>query len=130
MSALRLRVRTPEGLLLDREVRALRVEDEDGWIGVLPGRRDLLAVLPPGLVLFTDEEGEGFVAIAGGLLELTGGECRVVASDARLARDPREAAELLDALLRARKERGGRRREVLDELEREALRRVAGAVRE
>lgn len=130
MSALRLRVRTPDGLVLDRDVRSLRVEDEDGWVGVLPGRRDLIALLPPGLVLFTDDEGDGFVAISGGLLELTDGDCRVVTGDARLARAAREAADLLDALFVARKERGERRRDVLDDLEREALRRVAGAVRE
>src|SRR5690606_19701175 len=127
---LRLRVRTPEGLVLDREVRSVRAEDEDGWIGILPGRRDLLALLPPGLVLFGDEEGEGYLAISGGLLDLTAGECRVMAREARLARDPGEAAEALAALLRARRERSERRREVLDELEREALRRVASSVRE
>lgn len=131
MSALRLRVRTPEGLALDREVRSIRAEDEDGWIGILPGRRDLLAVLPPGLVLFADaDEGEGYVALSGGLLELTSGDCRISAHDARVARDPSAAADALDALLRNRRERSERRREVLSQLEREALRRVALAVRE
>ncbi|HEY8432725.1 MAG TPA: hypothetical protein VIL20_30350 [Sandaracinaceae bacterium] len=130
MRTLRLRVRTPEGLVLDREVKAVRVEDADGWVGILPGRRDLIALLVPGLVLFDDEAREGYVAVSGGLLELTAGECRVMVGDARLARDPSEAAEALAALLRARRERSERRRAVLDELEREALRRVASAVRE
>lgn len=128
--ALRLRVRTPEGLALDREVRSIRVEDEDGWIGILPGRRDLLAVLPPGLVLFATDEGEGYVAVSGGLLELTSGDCRISAHDARVAGDPVAAADALDALLRGRRERSERRREVLGQLEREALRRIALAVRE
>lgn len=130
MSVLYLRVRTPEGLALDHEVRSIRVEDRDGWIGILPNRRDLLAVLPAGLVLFADDEGEGYVAISGGLLELTHNDCRISARVARVARDPSAAAEALDVLLRERRERSERRREVLDQLEREALRRVAHVARE
>ena len=82
---LRLRVRTPEGLLYDDLVSSIRAEDRDGWFGILPGRRDVLATLPPGLLLFADAEGDGFVALSGGLLALRGGECRVMASEARLA---------------------------------------------
>lgn len=127
---LTLQVRSPEGLVFDGPVRALRAEDEDGWFGVLPGRMDVVAVLPPGLLLFEDAAGDGFVALSGGLLELADGRCRVMAREARLSRDVEEAAAALDALLEARRRRAGRRRGVMQDLEREALRRLARALRE
>lgn len=131
MSAgLRLRVRTPEGLLHDGAVTSIRAEDRDGWFGILPGRRDVLATLPPGLVLFTDAAGDGFVAISGGLLSLQRGECRVMAPEARLARDPVAAADALEALRTRRRERAGRRRGVMEDLEREALVRMTRAMRD
>ena len=68
---LRLSVRSPRGLHLDAEVDAITAEDSSGWVGVLPGRQDFVAVLPPGLLLFRDSDGEGYVAVAGGLLELS-----------------------------------------------------------
>ena len=72
MSRRWLLVRSPEGLVFDGPVKAIRAEDEDGWFGVLPGRTDIVAVLPPGLLLFEDEAGDEFVD-SGGLLELAGG---------------------------------------------------------
>lgn len=127
---LTLAVRTPEGLLYEGAVRSIRAEDLDGGFGILPGRRDLAAVLPVGLVLFEDDAGDGFVAVSGGVLELTAGRCRVMAPEAALARDPDDAASALGALRAAREARTARRRGVLADLEREALRRLAHAMRE
>lgn len=127
---LRLRVRTPEGLLYDDLVSSIRAEDRDGWFGILPGRRDVLATLPPGLLLFADAEGDGFVALSGGLLALRGGECRVMASEARLARDPVRAADAPAGSRARRRERAARRRDVMADLEREAIGRMARALRE
>ena len=127
---LSLAIRTPLGLLYEGSVRSIRAEDLDGGFGILPGRRDLAAALPPGLVLFEDAEGDGYVAVSGGVLELTGGACRVMAPEAELARDPTDAAERLVALRAARRERSERRRGVLFDLEREALRRLANSLRE
>jgi len=130
VSALRLRIRTPAGLALDSEVSAIRAEDEDGWFGILPGRRDIVAVLPPGLLLFTDADGEGYAAVSGGLLDLSGPECRVMVREARVAREARRAADALESLLATRRERSERRRSVMRDLEREALRRLSRSVRE
>lgn len=130
MSSLSLAVRTPRGLVYEGQVEAIRAEDLDGHFGILPGRRDLAAVLPAGLVMFADESGDGYVAVSGGVLELTGGACRVIAPEAELARDPEEAAGKLIELRRARREQAERRRGVLEDLEREALRRLAHTFRE
>ena len=124
-----LRVRSPDGTLFEGPVSSIRAEDQQGWFGILPGRTDVIALLPPGLVLFEDAEGEGFVAISGGVLDLRGESCRVMGREARVSRDPVLAAALLQELLVSRRERAVHRREVHGDLEREALRRMVGVMR-
>lgn len=128
MSALHLAVRTPEALLFDAEVLAVTAEDASGWFGVLPGRQDVLAVLPPGLLVFRDGEGEGYVALAGGLLDLRGGTCRVLAREALVERDLEAVAGRVEELLARRARTGERRRSTVEELAREAMRRLATEV--
>lgn len=127
---LSLAVRTPDGSIYEGAVRSIRAEDLDGGFGILPGRRDLAAVLPPSLVLFEDDGGDGYVAVSGGTLELTAGRCRVMAPEAALARDPDDAARALVELRGRRAAAVARRRGVLADLEREALRRLAHAMKE
>lgn len=127
---LTLAVRTPDGAVYEGPVASIRAEALDGGFGILPGRRDCAAVLPPGLVLFEDADGDGFVALGGGVLELTAGECRVIAREAELARAPEEAASRLTELRARRRRRASQRRGVFEDLEREALRRLARSFRE
>lgn len=129
MSDLLLEVRTPLGQLLARPVLAVTAEDRSGWFGIRPGRTALVAVLPPGLLTFRDQEGEGFVALSGGLLDHDGRRCRVLVTEATVSRD-------LDALAGdvARQEmRRAERREihqgVVQDLAKEALRRLLGGLR-
>ena len=71
------------------EVASVVAEDRDGWFGIRPGRADLVALLPAGLLVFRDpgpEGAEGFVALSGGVLDLAGSRCRVLAGDAVLSR--------------------------------------------
>lgn len=121
-----LRLRTPQGLLLERPVESILAEDLDGWFGIRPGRPDLVAVLPAGLLAFRDAEGEGFVALGSGLLDLRGGECRVMCRDAVFTRDLAGVAERVEALQRSRHERTRALRGVLSDLARESLRRAGG----
>lgn len=125
MSGLRLGVRTPVEKVFEGPVTSIRAEDLDGWFGIRSGRRDLAAVLPAGLLLFEDGVGEGFVAIAGGLLDLRGDRCRVAAREAVLARDLGEISELVERNVRARRRRSEAQRDVFDDLAREALRRLS-----
>ena len=124
MSNLDLGIRTPVSIVFQGPVRAIRAEDLDGWFGIRPGRRDLAAVLPAGLLLFEDEAGEAFVALAGGLLDLRGDCCRVMAREAVLARQLEEIAGLVERHARARQQRTETQRDVFDDLAREALRRL------
>lgn len=125
MKPLELGIRTPVSTVFQGPVRAIRAEDLDGWFGIRPGRRDIAAVLPAGLLLFEDEEGEAFVALAGGLLDLRGRRCRVMARDVTLARRLDEILELALQHVRERRQRPRVQRDVFDDLVREALRRLA-----
>jgi len=125
MSTFDLAIRTPVSTVFEGPVRRLRAEDLDGWFGIRPGRRDLAAVLPAGLLLFEDESGEAFLALAGGLLDLRGNRCRVMAREAVLARQLEEIAGLVEKHTRARQQRTDQQRDVFDDLAKEALRRLA-----
>ena len=125
MTGLRLRVRTPLGLLVDREVESIRAEDLDGWFGIRAGRADLAAVVPPGLLVFRASDGERYVALAGGLLALREDECRVLTSEASVFETLEEAAEGARVQEERQRERGQRQRDALFELAREAYRRLA-----
>jgi len=126
---LTLRLRTLHGLLLDQAVSSIRAEDDDGWFGIAPGRSDLVAVLPAGLLVFRDTEGEGFVALGGGLLDLRRGECRVMCRDAAFARELEQIADRIEALVQGRRERSSAQRSVLSKLAGESLRRAGEGVR-
>ena len=129
MTTLRLRLRLPTGLVVDQPVQSIVAEDLDGWFGIRAGRLDLVAVLPPGLLTFRDAEGESFVASSGGLLDLRDSECRVLVSEAVVSRHLEEIAADLERREADRSKRRDRRRDALEELAGEALRRLLEEVR-
>lgn len=124
-----LLVRTPHGLLLDEEVQAIAAEDLDGWFGVRPGRAPLVAVLPAGLLVARDTSGERFVALSGGLLHVEADACRVMAKDAVVTRELDAVPERFSALFEARAARRRVQEDIVVELSREALRRLAEEAR-
>ncbi|MBX3232517.1 MAG: hypothetical protein KIT84_16200 [Labilithrix sp.] len=124
MDPLLLRVRTPSSVVLDAPVRAVRAEDASGWFGVAPGRTELVATLPVGLVVYRDDEGEGFIAVGGGLLHLCGRECRVMVRDAVATRSLAAVGPELERYVDRRERRIARERGIIDDLAREALRRL------
>ncbi|PWB80049.1 MAG: F0F1 ATP synthase subunit epsilon [Methylocystaceae bacterium] len=71
---LRLTIATPSTLLVDAaDVSSVRAEDESGSFGILPGHADLLTVLPASVVRWRAASGDGFCALRGGVLTVTGG---------------------------------------------------------
>lgn len=126
---LRLTLRSPAGLLFAGEVDAVRAEDASGSFGLRPGHEGLVAVMPPGLLLFRDAQGEGFLAHVGGLLSLDADDCRVTVREAVLSRHLDDVAEQLEALQARRSRRREVQRDVLSQLAREVLRRLVREVR-
>ena len=125
----RLVIRTPTGVLFDGPVGSIRAEDTSGWFGIRPGREGVVAALPAGLLLFRDEQGEGFVAHLGGLLSLDADDCRVTTREAVLSRALDDVAQRLEELQAQRGRRRVVHRDVLTQLAREALRRMVREVR-
>ena len=124
MRALTLELRTPTGVVLDQPVGAITAEDRSGWFGIRPGRTDLVAVLPPGLLVYADDDGEGYVALSGGLLSLTSGHCRVLALEATTARELDHIAQDVARQNQRRQDSAEVHRGVVRDLAREALRRL------
>jgi len=124
MTPLRLTVRTPTGVVHDGPVSAVVAEDHDGWFGVRPGRAELVAILPAGVLTFRDAAGEGFVALAPAVLHHQRETCLVLAAEAAVAR----RLEALPALARrATAERAAlsaRRDDAIGVLVRELQRRL------
>ncbi len=124
---LTLEVRTPSGLVLDQAVTSITAEDRTGWFGIRRGRTDLIAVLPPGLLVYADGEEEGFVALSGGLLGLEGGHCTVLATEAMVASKLDAVAAEVARQARRRRESTEVHRGVVRDLALEALRRLRRA---
>lgn len=128
---LALQICTPDGLVFDDAVARVRAEDESGWFGVWPGREDIVAALPPGLLLFVDDDGEGFCALGAGLLSVVGGTtCTVVAREAVISRRLDDVAARLAELQRRRSSRAATQRDVLHQLAHEAFVRLIRQVRQ
>lgn len=127
--SLRLLVQTPAGVVFDEPVDALRAEDEDGWFGVLPGRSDVVAILPPGLVLLQQGARERVVVVDAGLLSLEDGIAWVLTQEAVLAESLAEVPLALAAARERQARMGHLQRDILGDLAREALRRLAAGER-
>jgi F0F1-type ATP synthase epsilon subunit len=72
--ALRLRVRTPQQVVLDASVTSLRIPADTGQVGLRPRSEPAAFVVEPGLVLADGPDGLVFLASAGGLLRCDGRE--------------------------------------------------------
>lgn len=80
MSApLHLLIATPQQILVDcADMVSLRGEDASGGFGLLLGHVDYLTVLQPTVLRWRRASGEqGYCAVRGGVLSLSGGELRV-----------------------------------------------------
>lgn len=96
---LRLVIRTPYEVVLDRGVRSARVPTETGQAGLRPRSEPLLTAVEPGLVLVHGDEGTSFAATAGGLLESGPDRATLLTPFAVVGRRPEEVLAELDRML-------------------------------
>lgn len=68
--AIKLRVFTPLKLLVDEEVEEVFLPSLDGYIGILPGHRNLIVALGKGRLTFRNSGGQKEFAVDGGYAEI------------------------------------------------------------
>jgi F-type H+-transporting ATPase subunit epsilon len=66
----RLSVTTPRGAMIDAEVEEIVAPGALGEFGVLPGHVPFLSVLKPGVFVYRTKEGNRYMAVGGGVLQV------------------------------------------------------------
>ncbi len=74
---MKLKVLTPIKVLIDRPVTKVIAEAENGHFCLLPNHVDFLTALVPGILSFTTDEEEVFIAVDEGILVKCGAEVLV-----------------------------------------------------
>ena len=101
-----LQIVTPDGLAFEGQAEKLSVRTQDGIIGILPRHIDYVAPLGMGEAVITVEGAERRAACIGGMVAVTGGDVRLVATTFEWAEQIDLArAKLAEQKARARLER-------------------------
>jgi len=92
MKKLKLKIVTPEKMLLEEEVVQVSVSTALGQITVLPNHLPMVSQLAPGeIVVKRDGHTEDLMAVSGGLLEVLPDQVVILADTAERAQDIDEA---------------------------------------
>jgi F-type H+-transporting ATPase subunit epsilon len=67
---MQLEVLTPDEIVLNTGVEAIRVQLSDGWWGILPGHAPFLAHIVAGIMLYRQQEDTRYVALYQGTIEV------------------------------------------------------------
>ena len=67
---MQLKVLTPDELILDTHVEAIRVQLSDGWWGILPGHAPFLAHVVAGIMLYRRQGDTRYVALYQGTIQV------------------------------------------------------------
>ena len=76
-STLRLCIRTPHGMVLERDVHSVRLPTETGQVGLRSNRESIVLVVEPGLIIITLDGRTTYACSAGGLLRMSGKEAEL-----------------------------------------------------
>lgn len=80
MNGFELQIVTPDGLLYSGNANKIILRTSEGDVGILPRHSDYVAPLSIGLARVFTDEGERTAACSGGMVTMSGGVVRVVAS--------------------------------------------------
>ena len=67
MDCIRLKIVSPSGVLLERDVRSVRLPTPEGSVGVLADHAPMLCAVGKGEIRFRFEGGEDSLSVAGGI---------------------------------------------------------------
>ncbi len=95
----RLFVLTPERVALDEAVTAVRIEQPDGWRGLLPGHAPFLSRLVNGVLIYRlpQDPAPHYLALFGGTLQVLSDKILVLTAAAEQGNSMSELLQLLDA---------------------------------
>lgn len=68
--SIRLKVVTPLGIFIDREIEYLSVKSSEGWLGILPGHANLVVPLEPAAIYFKTDFHVYDLAMTQGVMEV------------------------------------------------------------
>ncbi len=121
---MRLRVLLPEQILLDRQVRKITAEAENGSFGLLPHHADFVTALAPGILAYTLPDGhEEFVAVDEGILVKNGADVRVSTRNAVLGQELGALRQMIEERFKKVDEFEKKSRDALYKLEADLVRR-------
>ncbi|MCH7654870.1 MAG: F0F1 ATP synthase subunit epsilon [Chloroflexi bacterium] len=98
---MRLEILTAEGVLFDGDVDSVVAPGSEGELGILPSHAALMTMLQPGELRYRTAEGESYLAVHGGFMEVRSDHVIVLA----------DAAEHVDSIDAERAEEAVRRAE-------------------
>ena len=97
---MRLEILTAEGVLFDGDVDSVVAPGSEGELGILPHHAALMTMLQPGELRYRTADGESFLAVHGGFMEVSGDHV-VVLADAAEHVDEIDADRAEEAVSRA-----------------------------
>ena len=97
---LRLEIVTPDGKAYSEDVEMVTLTGVDGEIGILPQHARLMTRMVPGEVVVRRAGRDQFLAMGGGLVEVTGSRVSIL-TDMAVAADRIDEAKAEEARLRA-----------------------------
>jgi F-type H+-transporting ATPase subunit epsilon len=97
---LKLQIVTPAAVTYSEDVYMVTLPAVDGQIGVFPHHIPLMTRIEPGEITVRRNDGDDFIAVGGGLVEITGDSVSIVTDMAVAAKDI-DAAKAEEARQRA-----------------------------
>jgi F-type H+-transporting ATPase subunit epsilon len=97
---LRLEIVTPQAIAFSDDVDMVTLPSVVGQIGVLPGHVRLITQIVPGEIIVSRNGQERFLAVGGGLVEITGARVAIV-TDMAIPAERIDEAQVEEARARA-----------------------------
>jgi F-type H+-transporting ATPase subunit epsilon len=97
---LRLEIVTPDGIVYSEDVEMVTLPSVEGELGILPQHVKLMTQLVPGEIIVRRGGRDDFLAVGGGLVEVTGKRVSIL-TDMAVAADKIDEARVEEARQRA-----------------------------
>ncbi|WP_428009857.1 F0F1 ATP synthase subunit epsilon [Baaleninema sp.] len=124
MDAIDLKILTPTEILLEETVEKVNVDAENGALGLLPNHIDFVTVLVPGILTYTAEEIDRFVAVDEGILVKAGSTVTISTRRGVKGRDLEHLSATVEEQYRTLDDREKQARSAVAKLEAGFARRI------